>query len=465
MRPDVTGVHGDSGNTKAYDGPAPLGKDLQVTSVAGVGGPILPFPMPDGRVTAIQLNASDVSVKAISAVDPTTMAVQASWTAPEGQKLNGYMYQRADGAILATSKQGHVYVLQRTDTAQKTVITLKRDIDLASMGVLGPSENLHSAAFDADGGIWFVTGAVTGASAQTATTTTVGHIDEDGRARVVHLKDQVVENGFAVKNTTAYIVTGPAGAADHANAEGHMYAFGPGGGKAPRILWQQDYDSGSATKPGGLSRGSGSTPTLLGSRYVAITDNADRQSNILVYRQKTAHGGGSQLVCSVPLGAKNVSSSNDNGMIGYVAHGVASLVAQNTYDQPTILPSAGINGSWNDNSVMTGGMQRVDVTPDGRCVTKWNNPVQMRGVPALSTSAGLVYGSAEDPKLSAQGTYVWYTEAIDFRTGRTVWKKRVGAGGTYNDIGMVVGLGPNGTLYSPVLGGVVTVKDSREALN
>ncbi|GGN19594.1 hypothetical protein GCM10011578_049590 [Streptomyces fuscichromogenes] len=461
MRPQVSGVHGDSGNTKTYDGPAPLGAGTQVKSMSGGGGPVLLFPLPDGRMTAAPLDMSDAMYSAITAVDPTTMAVKASWSAPEGQQLNGYMYQKADGEILATTKQGRVYVLQRTDTSRKTTITLEREIDLASMGVLGEGESLHSAAFDTGGGIWFVTGAITGVNEQTATTTTVGRITEDGQVRTLHLKDQVVENGFAVKDTTAYVVTGPAGDADHANAKGHFYAFGPGTRQSPRTLWDETYDAGSGGKLGGLTRGSGTTPTVLGSQYVAIADNADGRSGIRVYRQQAVRDGGSQLVCSVPLGTGSVSSA-DNGMIGYVADGVASIVAQDTYGQPAFFPGADINGSWNDDTGMTGGMQRVDVTPGGRCVTKWTNPVKMRSVPVLSTSTGLVYGSAQDPGLAAGGTYVWYAEAIDFGTGKTVWKQRVGAGGSYNDVGMILSLGPDGTLYDSVRDGVVAVKDRRE---
>ncbi|GGN19769.1 hypothetical protein [Streptomyces fuscichromogenes] len=89
----------------------------------------------------------------------------------------------------------------------------------------------------------------------------------------------------------------------------------------------------------------------------------------------------------------------------------------------------------------------------------------MRSVPVLSASTGLIYGSAQDPGLAAGGTYVWYTEAIDFGTGKTVWKKRVGAGGSYNDVGMILSLGPDGTLYDSVRDGVVAVKDSREPLS
>ncbi|WP_189265028.1 hypothetical protein [Streptomyces fuscichromogenes] len=80
MRPQVSGVPGDSGNTKTYDGPAPHGAGTQVRSAAGDGGPVLLFPLLDGWLTAAQLDMSDAMYSAITGVDPTTMAVKASWS-------------------------------------------------------------------------------------------------------------------------------------------------------------------------------------------------------------------------------------------------------------------------------------------------------------------------------------------------------------------------------------------------
>ncbi|MFI1213509.1 hypothetical protein ACH4UV_38745 [Streptomyces sp. NPDC020802] len=86
----------------------------------------------------------------------------------------------------------------------------------------------------------------------------------------------------------------------------------------------------------------------------------------------------------------------------------------------------------------------------------------MKAIPVLSTETGLVYGYGQDPELAADGTYVWYAQAMDFRTGKTVWKKRVGAGGNFNDRWLVGTLGPDGTFYQAVHDGVVAVKDGED---
>ena len=49
---------------------------------------------------------------------------------------------------------------------------------------------------------------------------------------------------------------------------------------APEVTWREAYDRGTRLKTGNLSQGSGTTPTLLGDRWVAINDNADPKTNV-----------------------------------------------------------------------------------------------------------------------------------------------------------------------------------------
>ena len=44
------------------------------------------------------------------------------------------------------------------------------------------------------------------------------------------------------------------------------------------------------TKPGNLSQGSGTTPTLIGKKWVAINDNADPKTQVVVYDRRRAAG-------------------------------------------------------------------------------------------------------------------------------------------------------------------------------
>ena len=49
----------------------------------------------------------------------------------------------------------------------------------------------------------------------------------------------------------------------------------------------------------------------------------------------------------------------------------------------------------------------------------------------------------------------WFLTALDFRTGRTVYKRLAGDGLGYNNNYAPVTLGPDGTAYVGVLGGLV----------
>ncbi len=51
----------------------------------------------------------------------------------------------------------------------------------------------------------------------------------------------------------------------------------------------------------------------------------------------------------------------------------------------------------------------------------------------------------------------WYLTALDFRTGRTVYRRLAGTGFAFNNNYAPVTLGPDGTAYVGVLGGVVAL--------
>jgi hypothetical protein len=227
-------------------------------------------------------------------------------------------------------------------------------------------------------------------------------------------------------------------------------------------LWSQDYQAGDAIKPGGFARGSGATPTLLGNRYVAITDNANNQINLLVYRQQTAAPGESQLVCSTPLFSAG-ASANDIGLVGEDEGDHYSVTVLNDYDAPQFQAApSDVNGAFNNMNQMAPGVEKLAVpNSGGACPTQWTAPVRIKSVPVLSTATGLLYGYTQDPELAADGTYVWYFTALDYRTGAVVWQVRAGGGGTYNDDYKAAAIGPDGTLYQGILGGVATLKDGK----
>ena len=107
----------------------------------------------------------------------------------------------------------------------------------------------------------------------------------------------------------------------------------------------------------------------------------------------------------------------------------------------------------------TPGLERVDIDDTGTgCRTVWHSDERAPSVvPKLSLANGLVYTYTKPP--SADGTDAWYLTAIDFRTGKTVYK-RLGRHGARLQQQLRAGqLGPDGSAYVGVLGGLVRLWD------
>ena len=106
------------------------------------------------------------------------------------------------------------------------------------------------------------------------------------------------------------------------------------------------------------------------------------------------------------------------------------------------------------------GLARVDVDPSaGTCTVAWtSNERAPSVVPKVSLANGLVYTYTKDPQ--PDGSDAWYFTALDFRTGATVYKVRTGLGLGFNNNYAPVTLGPDGTAYVGVLGGLIAITDS-----
>jgi hypothetical protein len=170
---------------------------------------------------------------------------------------------------------------------------------------------------------------------------------------------------------------------------------------------------------------------------VAITDNADPMK-VVVY---TTDG---RPVCAVPVFGRGAGST-DQSLIGVGR----SLIAENNYGYAS--PAATEGGR-----TTTPGLARVDVGRAG-CTVKWTSQeIAPSVVPKVSIPNGLVYTYT---KPAGQGD-PWYLTALDFRTGKTVYKARAGTGLGFNNNYAPVTIGPAGTAYVGVLGGLVALRDA-----
>jgi hypothetical protein len=279
---------------------------------------------------------------------------------------------------------------------------------------------------DWDGRIWFFT-----------QQGVVGTIDRDsGAVQTTQLADgEQVTNSVATDETGGmYVVS------THA-----LYRLDATVGGLPEVTWRETYDRGTRVKPGNLSQGSGTTPTLLGKRWVAINDNADPQTNIVVYDRRK--GVADREHCIQPVLADNAGTT-DNSL---VAAG-NSFIIENNYGYGG--PTSTILGQ-----TTTPGIARVMVDSDGCHVAWTNDSIAPSSVAKASLGNGLLYAYTKPKLPTANEVDAWYFTAIDIRTGRTVWSRLTGTGIQWNNHYAAIYLGPDGAAYIATLAGLVRITD------
>jgi hypothetical protein len=410
-------LHEDAWQSDASTRAGPLGRDVQVTSTY--------FNRDCGSVTFDsrgRIVTVCVGLDRPQAVilDPRTLDTLATLDLPPRDPTTGNPFQAfggggyfylddADDAVVPTTTR-HVYVIHAGDALE-----LEHDYDLS--GVVPSGDSIISALPDWTGRVlWFA-----------SRKGVLGTVDlATGAIRSVRLEP--IGNSFAVAEPSGvYVVT-----------DGAMYRFALGADGTPVRRWRRGYDNIGTTKPGQTQSGSGTTPTLMARRLVAITDNADPM-DVVVYTRS------GRRVCRAPVFTKGAGSTDQS----LIAVG-RSLIVENNYGYSSPLAvEAG--------QTTTAGLERVDVRRDlSGCRAVWTSQeIAPSVVGKVSIPNGLAYtytkpAGAGDP---------WYLTALDFRTGRTVFKARTGTGIGFNNNYAPVTIGPDGTAYVGVLGGLVALRD------
>jgi hypothetical protein len=315
-----------------------------------------------------------------------------------------------------------IWVVGEGSGATGPAFVLERTYDVAPE--LAEGDKIISALPDWSGRIWFAT-----------TKGVVGTVDPSSGAVQALDLGEPIGNSFSVDQSGGvFIVTDRA-----------MYRFDPAPDGSPAITWREVYANIGTVKPGQTEDGSGTTPNLMGNKYVAITDNADPM-DVVVYR-RAKRVSGSRLVCTVPVFAAGASAT-DNSLIG-TGH---SIVVENNYGYTG--PSATLNGA-----STSPGIERIDINKGGSgCTPVWYSEERApSAVPKLSLANGLVYAYTKPSR--SDGIDAWYLTTISFRTGKTVYERLAGTGLGFNSNYAPVSIGPDGTAYVGVLGGLVLLKD------
>ena len=415
-------IHSDAFQTDTNVWSGPLGRETEVLMheevPGGVCGSVTFNTQGQIVTTCLQLRAVRLKL-----FDAQTLEELASFELPPRAPSpnpfqdfagGGYFYlDHEDRAVVPTTER-HVLVIG----VEGDAFAVQEDYDLTS--TLPDGAKIISALPDWSGRIWLAT-----------TAGLVVVIDPATGEVKSHDLGEVVQNSFAVGDKgDIYIVS-----------EKALYRFSTDETGAPVVDWRKLYENTGELKPGQVSAGSGTTPTLHGDGWVSITDNADPM-NVVAYRRKDGREICRQAVFEPGAG------STDNSLIG-AGH---SLIVENNYGYTG--PTATELGARTQP-----GIERVDIDADGRgCRTVWHSDeISPSLVPKLSRGNGLVYVYTQD----AEGDMAdpWFLTALDFRTGKTVWKHQTGEGIRFNNNYAPVSIGPDGAAYVGVIGGLVMVRD------
>ena len=433
--PQRSSMHAGSYNRDVNDYPGPLGigtiaRHRSFSSLIGVV-PNITFDS-QGRIIAVAMRLSGIDLHLL---DPHTLETLAKYEMPakDGRDNSGGGYFHLDNKNrpIISPNDNSIKILDVVEEDGKPAWRVVEDYPLGN--TLPDSAKIHDVMPDWSGeNLWFVT-----------TGNYIGYRNQaDGSFHTFKLpeKDEVVQNSFAVAEDGIYMVS------THAL---YRFEIDPET-RIPVATWREAYERGKEQKPGTLSHGSGTSPTLIGDDLVAIADDGSPSTHIMVYK-RLKDVDGSRVVCKMPI-FKPGKSATENSLVAYGN----SMIVQNDYGH-----------DFQGNALKTApGVTRVDVNEDrSGCRTVWESSLRSQSLPRLSTATGLVYVYTFKLPFEGAGTGGWYLTALDYKTGEELFDRLIGPGSgglsdKYSSVTAPVVLGPDGAAYVGIRTGIVMAKDT-----
>jgi hypothetical protein len=431
-------MHGGAHNWDINTYPGPRGykttaKHRKFSNVIGVA-PNISFDS-QGRLITVSIKLNSIELHLL---DPETLETIAMLDLPPKASASdnsggGYFHIDAKDRVLLAPANDTISIYEISESSGSPKWQLAEQYDIA--GLLPEDTNIHDVIPDWSGNLWFVTGGAF-----------LGYRDHDTGAFYTYelpAEGETIQNSFAVDQEGLYVVSTDA-----------IYQFQINDAtKEPVYTWREDYENGTEQKPGTLSHGSGTSPTLIGHDLVAIADDGDPFTNIVVY-QRSASIEGDRLICKVPLFEQG-KSATENSLLVYGN----AMVVQNDYGH-----------IYTGNALKTSpGIMRVDVRDDrSGCDVVWHNETFLsQSLPRLSTETGLLYFYTFQKQKAEDFFGGWYLSAVDWETGLPLWDRLIGRGtgsmiDTLSSVTAPVVLGPNGAAYVGIRTGVIMAKDTAQ---
>lgn len=226
--------------------------------------------------------------------------------------------------------------------------------------------------------------------------------------------------------------------------------------------WTADYETGGDISGIRLGQGSGSTPTLMGTkgqdRFVAITDGQELMHLVLFWRDEIPEDWEQipgtkdlRIAAQIPVlfGDKDAIQSSSEQSV--CVRGYGTLVVNNQLNIDTESKLWAILKS-GDPDVAPYGAEKFEWNPDKRELTSvWvNQEISLpNGIPSMSAATNLIYDVGQ-----RDGT--WTFEALDWDTGESVFHYDMGKF-WYNSTWAATVIGPCGTLNSGAVMGIMSV--------
>lgn len=290
---------------------------------------------------------------------------------------------------------------------------------------------------DHDGTLWFLVLGEVVRSSTVQRPAMIGAVDGVNGVQVVRELDQeVLENGLAIGPDGVSVLSDRAlrGVRFEAGAIVETFSF--------------PYARATVKKPGAISWGSGSTPTLVGDHLVAFTDKT--QTIRFTCSWWTAAPNRRQTCASSAMSRCFAAGASANGDSVISSNG--AIIVQNWSGAPTALLGGSQRG-------LVPGLVRYDVRDDETgCDLVWSSDaLTTTATLKLSTATVLLYGGMLDRENRDVDAY--YLGAVELATGREVFGVLLGVGDASN-IGLSpTYVGPDGAIYQPVRSGVYRVAD------
>ncbi|MCX5867325.1 MAG: hypothetical protein NT009_07595 [Proteobacteria bacterium] len=223
--------------------------------------------------------------------------------------------------------------------------------------------------------------------------------------------------------------------------------------------WTALYEAGGDPAAGRLGKGSGSTPTVMGTgemdKIIVITDGQELMHLVLFWKDEIppdwsplAPGKDPRIAAEVPVTFGDPGATSSVSEQSVLVYGYGAVVVNNDYGTDEAGMGAVLSGA------AAFGVEKFAWDPSTRKLESiWANPgiPCPNGIPTMSASTNLVYC------IGKRGAD-WTLEGIDWDTGESVFSRVTGSTNAYNSVYAAAEIGPDGTVVSGTLQGLVKLK-------